>query len=122
MEVTISSQGIELPDPVRVVVKRKLDAITRHFPGEVRAEVRFLRQHSASSAERDCCDIVLHAPGLLLTAKAYASGPGAAVDKAAMKLRHQAERFKARSRSMRKSNDLDGVRAVIDTTEESQLF
>ncbi len=114
MEVTISSQGIELPDPVRVVVRKKLEAITRHFPGEARAEVRFLRQHSASSAERDCCDIVLHAPGLLLTAKAYASGPGAAVDKAAMKLRHQAERLKARSRNTRKGSGLDGFGAVTD--------
>jgi ribosomal subunit interface protein len=102
VEVTISSQGIELPDPVRVVVRRKLEAIARHLPGEARAEVRFLRQHSASSTERDCCDIVLHAPGFLLAAKAQASGPGAAVDRAATKLRHQVEKAKARSQSVKR--------------------
>lgn len=101
MRIAIRHRHIDVPDDLRSAVEAKLARLARHLGGTdaiEQADVRFTEERNPRIADKEVCEITLHATtsGLIVRAKAAAPEQLHAVDKVIEKLEHRLEKLKGR--------------------------
>jgi ribosomal subunit interface protein len=96
MNVIVRGKNVPVPSRLRNAAQRKLGSLERVARDVSRAEVDFSEERNPRIRQRHRCAVVVHRPHELLTARAAAPAPEAALDLVVDKLRHQVGRRKNR--------------------------
>ncbi len=96
MDVNIAHGRRIVSDQVRALTEEKIRRLGHLCPGLDRAEVHFSEEHNPRIADKECCEVIIFAPGRSLRARAAAPLPLVAVDLVVEKLEHQLEKTKGR--------------------------
>lgn len=97
--ITVSGlRGYDLDEATKRYVNRKIGRLDRYLPRHARkslhAEVK-LKQVNRSHGNKYECDVVLHAPHHILTAKESTVNMFAAIDIVEEKIKNQLKKYKA---------------------------
>lgn len=101
MRIAIRHRNIDVPDDLRAAIEGKLTRLARHLGGEDnvdQADVHFTEERNPRIADKEVCEVTLHAkgPGPIVRAKAAAPEQLQAVDRVIEKLEHRLEKVKGR--------------------------
>ena len=122
MELVLKGRNIELGDPTRDYIKRKLDRVESHLanPGEARVEIS--REDTRSPHDKYQVQISINSNSIVLRAEEHQDDIRAAIDAAVHMLERQARRYKTKHymkkrRDSRRLPDAD----VAELLEEDAL-
>ncbi len=97
MDVAITMKKAVVPEEVRRMAHDRVCRLERYLPSIDRAEICFVEEpNHRVGGERDACEVTLYAPGKVLHAKAVASDPLAAMDRAVRRIGEQCARRRGR--------------------------
>ena len=94
MEMILRSRNIDLPDPMREYIQKKLDRLEKHLNSINEARVEIFRNDAKSPNDRYVVQITLSSNGILLRAEERDADIRAAIDAAAHAIDRQAKRYK----------------------------
>ena len=94
MELVVRGKNIELAEPTRDYVEKKLFRIGHHLPTVTEAKVEVSKENSKSPLDRYVVQITLNNDGVLLRAEEQEEDIRAAIDAAAHDIDRQVRRYK----------------------------
>lgn len=121
MQISITGRHVDLSDSLRAHVEKRLEGLQRYFDGVIRAHVVFCVEKSRHVAEItiQANNVTLHAEDE--TADLYASIDGAA-DKIEKQLKRHKDRLRShRTRSNRRSENLNLAIEILDSEDMAAL-
>jgi len=122
MELVLKSRNLELGDPTREYIQRKLDRVENHLasPGEARVEIS--KEETRSPQDMYQVQIIVNSNSIILRAEEHQGDIRAAIDAAIHMLERQARRYKTKHymkkrRDSRRLSDSE----VAELLEEEEL-
>ena len=94
MELVLRSRNIDLPDPMREYIQKKLDRLESHLNNVSEARVEITRNDTKSPQDKYVVQITLSSDNILLRAEEHEADIRAAIDAAAHVIDRQARRYK----------------------------
>jgi putative sigma-54 modulation protein len=94
MELVLRSRNVDLPDPMREYIQKKLDRLENHFNNVGEARVEITRNETKSPQDKYVVQITLSSDNILLRAEEHEADIRAAIDAAAHVIDRQAKRYK----------------------------
>ena len=94
MELVLRSRNIDLPDPMREYIQKKLDRLESHLNNVSEARVEITRNETKSPQDKYVVQITLSSNNILLRAEEHEADIRAAIDAAAHVIDRQAKRYK----------------------------
>ena len=94
MELVLRSRNIDLPDPMREYIQKKLDRLENHLNNVSEARVEITRNETKSPHDKYVVQITLSGDNILLRAEEHEDDIRAAIDAAAHVIDRQAKRYK----------------------------
>ncbi|MBT3363652.1 MAG: ribosome-associated translation inhibitor RaiA [Chloroflexi bacterium] len=121
MELVVRGRQVEIPDPLRDYVKKKLDRLDGYLADITEARVEIVRNDSKSPQDRYVVQITLSANGALLRAEEHEADIRAAIDAAAHDIDRQAKRYKDKHYTKRRRLGRREAENHVDETVEEDL-
>jgi putative sigma-54 modulation protein len=122
MELVLRSRNIELPDPMRDYIQKKLDRLENHLAHVGEAKVEVSKEETRSPHDKYLVQITVSSNGILLRAEEHESDIRAAIDAAAHVIDRQARRYKDKHYMKKRRQIKYGVEPQVveaDQAEES---
>lgn len=113
---------VKVPAAVRATAEEKVGRVARYLRDVTRIEVDFEQERNPRVADKERCEIRVHARGTLLTAGGAAAEPIAALDQALDRAERQARRLHERRvtrthpKGSRRNDRVGAAREVVDTS------
>jgi len=113
MQLIITGKNMEVNEPLRKYVQRKIGKLDRYLPGIDEVRVELSVESAKSSQHRQVVQVTMRSNGTILRAEERSADMLAAIDTVRDKLQRQIERFKRRPARVR-----ERARAAAATTVE----
>jgi putative sigma-54 modulation protein len=94
MELVLKSRNIDLPDPMREYIQKKLDRLENYLSNVGEARVEITRNETKSPQDKYVVQITMSSNNVLLRAEEHEADIRAAIDAAAHVIDRQAKRYK----------------------------
>jgi putative sigma-54 modulation protein len=94
MHLIIKGKNVEIGEPLRQYVERKLDKLGRYLPEMAEVRVELSSQNAKSSQDRQIVQVTVRSNGTILRAEERNADMYAAIDAVRDKLNRQVRRFK----------------------------
>jgi putative sigma-54 modulation protein len=102
MQLIITGKNMEVSEPLKKYVEKKLGKLTHYLPTIDEVHVELSVEKVKSNLQRQVVQVTMRSNGTILRAEERSADMLAAVDSVRDKLQHQMERFKKRPVRMRK--------------------
>lgn len=96
MELVLRSRNVELPDPMREYIQKKLDRVETYLADASEARVEISKEETKSPSDKYVVQITINSNGILLRAEEHESDIRAAIDAASHVIERQARRYKTK--------------------------
>lgn len=96
MKTEIIGKKVEISEPVKGYIEKKVGKLGRYLPGITDAKVEIYEEKTRSSEQRFATKVVLKTKGALFTAKERGADIYATIDRVAESLSRQLERYKGK--------------------------
>lgn len=113
MQLIISGKNMEVNEPLKKYVQRKIGKLDRFLPNIDEVRVELSVESAKSSQHRQVVQVTMHSNGTILRAEERSADMLAAIDAVRDKLQRQMERFRRRPARVR-----ERARAAADVTPE----
>ena len=113
MQLIISGKNMEVNEPLRKYVQRKIGKLDRYLPSIDEVRVELSVESAKSSQHRQVVQVTMRTNGTILRAEERSADMLAAIDAVRDKLQRQMERFRRRPARVR-----ERARAAADATPE----
>jgi putative sigma-54 modulation protein len=118
MQLIITGKNMEVSEPLKEYVEKKIGKLTRYLPTIDEVHVELSVEKTKSNLQRQVVQVTMRSNGTILRAEERSADMLAAVDSVRDKLQRQMERFKERPVRMRKRARAEVVESPAETEEE----
>jgi putative sigma-54 modulation protein len=118
MQLIITGKNMEVSEPLKEYVEKKIGKLTRYLPTIDEVHVELSVEKTKSNLQRQVVQVTMRSNGTILRAEERSADMLAAVDSVRDKLQRQMERFKERPVRMRKRARAEVVESPVETEEE----
>ena len=120
MELVLRSRNIELPDPMRDYIQKKLDKVEIHLATTGEAKVEISKEETRSPHDQYVVQITVASNGVLLRAEEHEGDIRAAIDSATHVIDRQARRYKAKHYTKKRRLTNHGVETLPDDAGDEE--
>ncbi|MFC1998821.1 ribosome hibernation-promoting factor, HPF/YfiA family [Chloroflexota bacterium] len=120
MEMVLRSRNIELPDPMRDYIQKKLDRVEIHLANSGEAKVEISKEETRSPHDKYLVQITVSSNGILLKAEEHESDMRAAIDAATHVIDSQVRRYKAKHYTKKRRLIKHGVETLPDEAGQEE--
>jgi putative sigma-54 modulation protein len=118
MQLIITGKNMEVSEPLKEYVEKKIGKLTRYLPTIDEVHVELSVEKTKSNLQRQVVQVTMRSNGTILRAEERSADMLAAVDSVRDKLQRQMERFKERPVRMRKRARVEAAEEPVAMTEE----
>ena len=117
MRLIIKSKNLEVSEPVKEYVEKKIGTLDRYLPTINKARVELSQQQSRSSQDRLTVQVTMHSNSTILRAEESSSDIFAAIDAVRDKLQRQIKRYKEKPTRVRERSRAAAPEASVPAEE-----
>lgn len=118
MQLIITGKNMEVSEPLKDYVEKKIGKLTRYLPTIDEVHVELSVEKTKSNLQRQVVQVTMRSNGTILRAEERSADMLAAVDSVRDKLQRQMERFKERPVRRRKRARVEAAEPLAETEEE----
>jgi len=118
MQVLITGKGMEVSEPLKQYVEKKINKLNRYLPDIAEARVELTVEKVKSNQDRQVVQVTIRSNGTILRAEERNADMLAAIDAVRDKLQRQLVRFKERTVRIRERAQAAANAAPVEPPEE----
>lgn len=118
MQLIITGKNMEVSEPLKEYVEKKIGKLTRYLPTIDEVHVELSVEKTKSNLQRQVVQVTMRSNGTILRAEERSADMLAAVDSVRDKLQRQMERFKERPVRKRQRARVEAIEEPAAMTEE----